>query len=942
MSKRNLLTVSRAPRRHSRDGSTLLITLLMTVVVIGLVALAGDHLTANQTTSHVEAQRQRAQVAAESFIGLIERKLYDLASVNTAELKKNLTLDADNWFNLRGFDAGGAAAGGGGPATTAIYLEGCAMRWRLEPVKLMARTNTAAAGQPFFVNSERDPDLQHERRTIAGVNLIDDEAQHLYFRIVVEAYALKDPQDLRSIPWEIPASGVTPTWDSRGRHTAMAQAQRVIQFEDVNAFRYLFNYVADGPTGDLEFNPATPVTIHQGGLRSNERVFVGSSVTIGSATEPIPVEAANGIFRLKKSAIYEAGVFDARNVSTSTQEYNPSGTILLNDIALTATADSRNGLDHDRDQSGQVIKHHEAVQDNSPDRPVSEDLATYQAWNTGFLTAHNLAGPGQRVYQYPNGAYTIRPRDDLYDSTIPVTAANSPTVVPGIYATDLPIFAFPNSDRSDTFTDIWPFPQQVAQTRYGISFSANVLTDRLNPYNPVDAGTGLLKAPMPFQPWSDPPVAPPTPDGPRVSRRGLYNHSIGGHSTWGSGLVIRERGRQTTPATANPRLATEGAHPASDLAALNEWMKANYVVYLGRRKDPIGTTYESVDITETFFDYSLTPPLAVAPTTVRQLMAHEDVFTNRRDQAWFISHGLSAGPVYANALTLNLDRFLYFLRQPTNDLIRFPNGGNYENYFNGLIYLERNPRYFMDATGPYAHPLAPNGVSPFPMPAGMTPNNNPLLGPIPVAPVVGMVDSGPDATITRGTPDSWTVYPTTHAVRIDRAYNSARRSLTIITPNTCYLWGDFNTAQGDDIPPCGVYADTVIALSNSWRDSNSASGTLPAAATRTTYRAAIVTHNVPTDAENAASGGSGGAQNILRFLEDWTGKTFTFVGCVVVPGRARYTRSPINDGNTVFSREPNYDYTYNVGLLTSPGQPPAAQKTTRAKRVLSTVMASDR
>jgi hypothetical protein len=924
-----------------RSGNTLVITLFTIVMVIGLLSLASDHLKADRTLAAVDRGQRQAQFAAESFIALVERKLYNLAASSTANLKTNIEDQAGStWFDFTGFDRGGTL-----PATTAIYLDGCALRWRVEPIKVMTRTQVPVddASTEFFVNSERDPDLQYERRQAAGPNLIDDEAQHFYFRIAVESYVLKEPGDTTSVPW-----------NESGRHVAMAQAQRVVQFEDVNAFRYLFNYVADSNTGDLEFHPGSSVTMAGGGLRSNQRILLSAtnnvSYSIGTAVIPVPLEAPDGIYRLRKEDLLAAGNPDPKTVDPAGGAPNDTSTaaITVDGVALQTGNDSRTGLD----------LHHQAVRDGSEGREVHEDLDTFQAWNNGFLEPYWTVGPGVRLRRFASSnVYTIRTTDPFFHP-------GETSVETDLYATGLVQFRFPENpsdpNNTRTFTDIWPVaPDATTATNvYGLDLSPD-------PFDPtsnlVDPDTGLPRLPVPLPPAANPPN-PVVVNKPRPGLRGLFEQAIGTNSRWATGLVIRERGRHrfhpgSPTLSANPNLSTGTPHLASNLVAFTEWMKANYVVYLGRAvdKDQIAgtdddTLFETVDITDEFFAYSV----STAPTEVRDLLAHEDIFTNRREQAWFAARGLQA--TRANVLTLNLERLNAFLASVIPATSRLQPGRRYREYFNGLVYLERTPRPFKlddPVSGdkrPYAHPLvtaphihallpstSPEGHGPFSV-SGFILNSThgtPGLAQRFLAPIVGTVDAGPMATPIHGTPGTWTVYPHQLGVRLDRA-TTLSRTMTFITPNTCYLWGDFNTSGGTPIP-CAVYADQLIALSNAWLDGSSAQLSPPSAVT-TTYRAAFVTHNVPTDQENRSAGGSGGVQNIMRFLENWSGATFRLHGCVVVPGRMRHCRAPINGvSNQTFHVEPTYEYTFNDALLTSGGQPPASLKTTRATRVMSSV-----
>jgi hypothetical protein len=73
---------------------------------------------------------------------------------------------------------------------------------------------------------------------------------------------------------------------------------------------------------------------------------------------------------------------------------------------------------------------------------------------------------------------------------------------------------------------------------------------------------------------------------------------------------------------------------------------------------------------------------------------------------------------------------------------------------------------------------------------------------------------------------------------------------------------------------CVVVADAVTVLSNNWNDANSGLGLASRVATNTTINCSIVSGIVPT------SGGyySGGAENFVRLLEDWSNKRLTIVG----------------------------------------------------------------
>ena len=120
--------------------------------------------------------------------------------------------------------------------------------------------------------------------------------------------------------------------------------------------------------------------------------------------------------------------------------------------------------------------------------------------------------------------------------------------------------------------------------------------------------------------------------------------------------------------------------------------------------------------------------------------------------------------------------------------------------------------------------------------------------------------------------------------------------ITVVSENPVYIKGDFNTGRTGttETPsnvgnfedpeagsykrrPASVMADAVTLLSNNWNDLNAGAGLSSRLATNTTVNAAIVAGNVPT----SSAGYSGGAENFVRFLEDWTGKTFTYYGAMM-------------------------------------------------------------
>jgi len=247
----------------------------------------------------------------------------------------------------------------------------------------------------------------------------------------------------------------------------------------------------------------------------------------------------------------------------------------------------------------------------------------------------------------------------------------------------------------------------------------------------------------------------------------------------------------------------------------------------------------------------------------------------------------------------------------------------------------------------------------------------------------GIVGAGTPGLVTSqtylGQPNVWSVYPTNLAVRmyngsavnwggVQPAANNRPQGLTVITPNTCYLQGDYNTMPYPDssgnqqITPCAVFCDGLTTLSNSFNDTETTYTGGDQQATSTTYIISVVINNQPTDLENTQEEGSDGTHNVIRYMENWGGTTWTFEGSLVVLNRMRYTRSYVPgspSGNSPFAvAQQNWPfptvayhgttaggfygvparvYKFNSDLLTSAGQPPASLSGVETQRVVNTI-----
>lgn len=158
--------------------------------------------------------------------------------------------------------------------------------------------------------------------------------------------------------------------------------------------------------------------------------------------------------------------------------------------------------------------------------------------------------------------------------------------------------------------------------------------------------------------------------------------------------------------------------------------------------------------------------------------------------------------------------------------------------------------------------------------------------------------------------------------------------ITIATDNPVYIWGDFNTgpaplsdstssfdptkntAPAYTRQPAAIIGDGVTLLSSNWADGNSSKALSSRVATNTTVNAALVAGDVPSGKTNGNY--SGGAENFVRLLEDWTNKNFTYYGSMVEIYHSRQATAPWGKANVY--NPPSLYFYYDTNLQS--GSPP--------------------
>jgi hypothetical protein len=164
------------------------------------------------------------------------------------------------------------------------------------------------------------------------------------------------------------------------------------------------------------------------------------------------------------------------------------------------------------------------------------------------------------------------------------------------------------------------------------------------------------------------------------------------------------------------------------------------------------------------------------------------------------------------------------------------------------------------------------------------------------------------------------------AVRIKNGSHLPPLGMTIATLDPLYVQGHYNASGamlGTNIVtgtlPASFAADAITVLSVNWSDGNS---TLPLGsrnALPTTINAAFLAGEVDT----TPAAYSGGMENFPRFLESWTGETFTYNGSMIRMFPSLYATNVWGSTNTYNPPPRNwtYDTNFNVPSLLPPLTP---------------------
>lgn len=413
-----------------------------------------------------------------------------------------------------------------------------------------------------------------------------------------------------------------------------------------------------------------------------------------------------------------------------------------------------------------------------------------------------------------------------------------------------------------------------------------------------------------------------------------------------------------------------------------KYMKSQYVVYFGEH-----------DITDMFFSYDV-----LFADSDDDFIAYERDVLDRREavfmqyQFWNQDSGFPNNYWRSNymcsILTLNMRKCLDFLMETDYAAINpgYTGGAQANEFFNGMIYAHRTrrsddytpwdtTRWHPDCYGIWNRSGFVNYRLPL---AGHRPNVDLPSTVWPAKSFDWRTGSGPAMTfhsairLTNAADLDYGIYYTADQGTATPSDDyQTKKGLTVITPNMCYVWGDYNTvkygdsdfsgglgaraAMGDsdynnsDMKnvPAAIFADYINILSNDWVDEDQAWNAKRDVLGDVWMISSVITNNIPSHVDgHDRIHSSEGSHNLIRYNEDWDDsprKTFHLKGSNVVMNTRRYSRSHIAykyeapNLNTDVYDPPDRDFVMNSDLFTKPGQPPFTPFGVTVTRTVSTI-----
>ncbi|HEX7400834.1 MAG TPA: PilX N-terminal domain-containing pilus assembly protein [candidate division Zixibacteria bacterium] len=149
-----------------------------------------------------------------------------------------------------------------------------------------------------------------------------------------------------------------------------------------------------------------------------------------------------------------------------------------------------------------------------------------------------------------------------------------------------------------------------------------------------------------------------------------------------------------------------------------------------------------------------------------------------------------------------------------------------------------------------------------------------------------------------------------------RLINGATLSapLSVVSNNPLYTLGNYNSVNKK---AAALFTDALTVLSTNWSDANSDKSLSNRVANNTTVNAAFLTGNSQTSLSHY----NGGLENLPRFLETWSGKTFTYRGSMVDLWFSEQATGAWVYGSPQYEA-PNRDWAFDLAFLDPNNLPP--------------------
>ncbi len=151
-------------------------------------------------------------------------------------------------------------------------------------------------------------------------------------------------------------------------------------------------------------------------------------------------------------------------------------------------------------------------------------------------------------------------------------------------------------------------------------------------------------------------------------------------------------------------------------------------------------------------------------------------------------------------------------------------------------------------------------------------------------------------------------------VRVINGTTLPSQGLTVATDNPLYVWGDYNTNQKR---PASLVGDAINILSNNWDDANSDKALSYRIASNTTVNCAVMAGNTETTWGDY----NGGLENYPRFLEYWSGRTFSYMGSLVCVWRSEWATGDWYYGGNYYTA-PIREWSFDTDFLDPEKLPP--------------------